>query len=294
MEIHYIDEFITLAEIGNYLEAADALYLSQSTLSRHIQSIENDLGVQLFNRTTRKVELNAFGKVFLPYARQIQALKADYQKALSEQIKDQNSNITIGTIPTMAQYHITDILSRFQNEHPDYNLNIVDADSSELEKMLREGSVDFAFVRTRDRSGTEFQTLPYFTDHIVAIFPRSHPLADSESVSLDQLKAESFLFLSKGSMMHTLAISACKAAGFYPHVAFTGHRAENIVDLVGRGMGIGLLTRQPLTYIDTSNVAIVDVIPQFTTSISLTYPSEQSLSPTARQFLKFYKSLGII
>lgn len=294
MEINYINEFITLVEIGNYLEAADALYLSQSTLSRHIQSIENDLGVQLFNRTTRKVELNEFGKVFLPYARQIQSLKTDYTHALARQLKNQSSSITIGTIPTMSQYHITDILSRFQTEHPDFNLNIVDADSSDLEKMLRDGNCDFAFIRTHERSDTEFEKLPFFIDHIVAVFPNKHPLALAESVSLDQLKAESFLFLSKGSMMHTLAISACKAAGFTPHVAFTGHRAENIVDLVGRGMGIGLLTRQPLTYINTDNVSIVDVIPQFTTSISLTYKSEQTLSPTARQFLKFYKSLGII
>lgn len=294
MEINYINEFITLVEIGNYLEAADALYLSQSTLSRHIQSIENDLGVQLFNRTTRKVELNEFGRIFLPYARQIQSLKTDYIQALSKQLKSQNNHITIGTIPTMSQYHITDILSRFQTEHSDFSLNIIDADSSDLEVMLREGSCDFAFIRTHEKSDSEFEKLPFFTDHIVAIFPNRHPLASAESVSLDQLKAESFLFLSKGSMMHTLAISACKAAGFTPHVAFTGHRAENIVDLVGRGMGIGLLTRQPLAYIDTQNVSIIDVIPQFTTSISLTYKSEQALSPAARQFLKFYKSLGII
>lgn len=293
MEINYINEFITLAEIGNYLEAADALYLSQSTLSRHIQSVENDLGVQLFNRTTRKVELNEFGRLFLPYAKQMRALQADYTKALSERIKNQNRNITIGTIPTMTQYHITELLSRFQNEHPDYNLNIVGADTSELDKMLREGSCDFAFIRTRDPSEGEFQKLPYFTDHLVAVFPCDHPLASSQVVTLDQLKGESFLFLAKGSMMHTLAISACKAAGFSPNVAFTGHRAENILDLVSRGMGIGLLTKQPLSFIDTKDVAIIDVVPQFTTSILLAYKSEQSLNPTARQFLKFYKSLGI-
>ena len=293
MEINYIKEFITLAEIGNYLEAADTLYLSQSTLSRHIQSVENDLGVQLFNRTTRKVELNEYGKLFLPYAKQIQALQADYTKALSEQIKNQNSNITIGTIPTMSQYHITELLSRFQEENPDYNLNIVGADTSELEKMLREGSCDFAFIRTRDSSEVEFQKLPYFTDHMVAVFPCDHPLASSQAVSLDQLKGESFLFLPKGSMMHSLAISACKSAGFSPHVAFTGHRAENILDLVSRRMGIGLLTKQPLSFIDTKDVAIIDVVPQFTTSILLAYKSEQMLNPTARQFLKFYKSLGI-
>lgn len=292
MEINYINEFLTLVEMGNYLEAADALYLSQSTLSRHIQSIENDLGVQLFNRTTRKVELNDFGRTFLPYARKIQELKSDYTKALTCQIKNHKTTITIGSVPTMTQYHITDVLSRFQNENPDFTLNIISADTSELKKMLLENTCDFAFIRSHGNSANDLETLPYFVDHMVAIFPHNHPLANSVSVSLNQLKTESFLFLPKGSLMYSLAMSACESAGFAPNVAFTGHRAENIVDLVGRGMGIGLLTKQPLTFIDTSNVTIVDVVPQFTASISLAYKSEPSLSVTAKQFLKFYRSLG--
>lgn len=292
MEINYINEFITLVEIGNYLEAADTLYLSQSTLSRHIQSIENDLGIQLFKRTTRKVELSNFGKTFLPYAKKIQELKFSYTAALENQLKSHKSMITIGAIPTMSQYHITGLLSRFQNENPAFTLNIIGADTADLKKMLLDGSCDFAFIRSHGNSADVLETLPYFTDHMVAVFPKEHPLSDCVSVSLDQLKGESFLFLPKGSLMYTLAKSSCESAGFSPHVAFTGHQAENIIDLVGCGMGIGLLTRQPLNFLDTSGVSIVDVVPQFTTSILLAYKSAQSLSAAAKQFFKFYKSLG--
>jgi DNA-binding transcriptional LysR family regulator len=293
MEINYINEFITLVETGNYLEAADELYLSQSTLSRHIQSIENDLGVQLFNRTTRKVELNEFGKTFLPYARQIQQLKNDYTEILANQLKNVSTTISIGAIPTMVQYHITDILARFQKENSDFSIHITEADSSELEKMLQDGRCEFAFIRTGNNEKSDFEMLPYFTDHMVAVFPLEHPLANSESVSLDQLKKESFLFLPKGSTMYSFAMAGCKSAGFSPRIAFTGHRAENIVDLVSRGIGIGLLTKQPLSFIDTQKVSVVDVVPQFTTEISLDYKSEQSLNASARQFLNYYKSLGI-
>jgi DNA-binding transcriptional LysR family regulator len=293
MELNYINEFITLVETGNYMEAADELFLSQSTLSRHIQSIENDLGVQLFNRTTRKVELNEFGKTFLPFARQIQELKTDYTKALADQLKHVSTTISIGAIPTMIQYHITDILARFQETNPDFSIHITEADSSELEKMLLDGRCEFAFIRTGTNEKNEFEMLPYFTDHMVAVFPQNHPLANAESVSLGQLKQESFLFLPKGSMMYSVAMDGCKAAGFSPRIAFTGHRAENIVDLVSRGVGIGLLTRQPLSFIDTQKVSVVDVVPQFNTTISLAYKSDQGLNASARQFLNYYKSLGI-
>ena len=82
MQIDYIKEFIILAEIGNFLEAADHLFMSQSTLSRHIKSLEDDLGTPLFDRTTRKVSLNEYGHLFLPYAREISKIQYNYTTEL--------------------------------------------------------------------------------------------------------------------------------------------------------------------------------------------------------------------
>ncbi len=294
MEINYIDEFIKLVEIGNFQEAADKLYVSQSTLSRHIQSLENDLGVQLFNRTSRKVELNRFGEEFLSYAKQITALKDEYMQSISSQLELEDHLITLGVIPTMSRYHITDVLSGFQEENQDYQLKIIEADTAQLKDMLLDGTCDFAFIREYGEQESKLQRYPYFSDQLVAIIPQDHPLlSDQDSVSLSQLKLEPFLLLSEGSLMYSLAFDACKSSGFTPNVVFTGNNAENIIDLAGHGMGIGLLTRQPLAPLDTSNVRILDVVPQFVTQISLACRSEDTLSPSAWTFLKYYKSLGI-
>lgn len=301
MEIDYMNEFITLAEIGNYMETADTLYLAQSTLSRHIQSIEKDLGVPLFNRTTRKVELNNFGRLFLPYAKQIQLLKDAYTKALAEELRSQTNHITIGTIPSMTQYDISSVLARFHEEFPAYNLDIISADSTILEKLLLDGSCDFAFVRTGQNPDAKFQRLHYFTDSMVAVIPRNHPLASSESIALTQLKDESFLLLSDTSSLllsdtstiRSFAVSVCRDAGFEPHVGFIGNRTENIIDLVKRGMGIGLMAKRPLSHVETTDVAILNVLPQLTSCISLAFLSEQALSPSAKKFLKFYQTLEL-
>ena len=82
MELSYIREFVVLAETGNYLEAADALFIAQSSLSRHIKSIELDLGSPLFDRTTRKVVLNGFGQAFLPYAKKMVEIQEEYENVL--------------------------------------------------------------------------------------------------------------------------------------------------------------------------------------------------------------------
>ena len=78
MDIDYIHEFVVLADTGNYMEAADKLFLTQSSLTRHIQKLEADLGVLLFDRSTRHIELNKYGNLFMPYARQISQLQKEY------------------------------------------------------------------------------------------------------------------------------------------------------------------------------------------------------------------------
>ena len=137
MEIDYICEFSVLAETCNFLEAADQLFISQSSLSRHLKTLEKELGVPLFDRTTRSVTLNGFGQLFLPYARQIAAIRYEYTTAIGNAVNAEHGNIRIGSIPVMTQYRITDVMMRFRQENPRFTLDVIEADSNQLTKMLR-------------------------------------------------------------------------------------------------------------------------------------------------------------
>ena len=79
MEVQYVREFLTLVKYGNYLAAADELFISQSTLSKHIFALEKELGLSLLNRTTRKVQLNQYGAAFLPYAQKMVEADSDFR-----------------------------------------------------------------------------------------------------------------------------------------------------------------------------------------------------------------------
>jgi DNA-binding transcriptional LysR family regulator len=118
MEINYLREFVVLAQTGNFMEAADLRYCSQSTLSKHIQNMESELGVPLFDRTTRKVALSTFGQLFLPYAKQIAELEDKYTAVLQSSLGTDREILTLGSIPALAQYKITDVLIDFKKSHP--------------------------------------------------------------------------------------------------------------------------------------------------------------------------------
>lgn len=289
MEINYIREFVMLAEVGNYLETADKLFIAQSSLSRHIKALEEELGAPLFDRTTRKVTLNHFGKLFLPYAKEISRIQYEYTTAFYNETKSVRGEVTVGSIPSMAQYHITDVLVRFQKENRSFVLNMIEGDSLQLIDLLRKEECDFAFLRETDDTTNEFNKLPFTTDHLAAICPVGHPLAGLPAVSFAQLKSVPLLVIGKDTFMYSLCVSECHKAGFEPEIVFTGKRADNIIDLVAKGMGIALLMRKPAQYMVNDQIAIVDILPKVTTTISLAFGRSQQMSTAATHFYNSVK-----
>lgn len=295
MELNYIRHFVALAESGNYLETADALFMAQSSLSRHIKSLERELGAPLFDRTTRKVVLNDFGKAFLPYARAMLEIQDECSKVLQDYLDSVSSIINAASIPAMAQYHITDVFAGFQEENPGCRLHITEADSTKIWQLLEEGKCECGFIRAADMAGVpkDMRQIAFTTDHLVAVLPAKHPLAKEKTVSLHMLQHEKFLFLDRETSMYRICTNACREAGFEPDVAFTGFRGENLIDLAAKGMGVALLTRKPIgDKADKADkaVALADIEPPIETTVSLAYSGKRKLPAAARRFIDYVKN----
>ena len=287
MNIEHIAEFAVLAQVGNYLEASELLFISQSTLSKHIQSMERELGVRLFDRSTRRIALTEEGRTFLPYAKKIATLRHEYTVAL-EQTRGTQS-LTIGSLPIMAPYGITSAIMDFQHDNPHVQVRIVEGDAAELKSAMRAGELEVAFIRDDGADEREFRKMPFAEDHLVAVLRASHPLARRDSIQLEELSNEFFLLLPAGSVVHTLAVDACVEHGFSPHIIYTGQRAENILDLVARGAGVSLLTEKPTTSLvrDNDQVVLVDVTPPVRHDVCVFTLRDAELSEPARRFIDY-------
>ncbi len=285
METDYLKEFIVLSETGNYLQAAEELFIAQSSLSKHIKALEIELGVPLFNRTPRKVELTSYGKSFLKCAQQIVDIQYSFQRDLANQLDEKQQTLRIGSIPLMAPYRITDIIMKYQRENEHCTINLLEEESFTLKEMLRKNKCDLAFIREEGDTNEEFAKFPYTSDHLVAILPSTHPLAKRSSLQLEELKDENFLLLQPDSLLYSISTTACQKAGFTPNIAYTGKRAENIMDLVEKGMGVSLLMEKPILSLATPKVSIVDVTPTVSTNIYIYYKKNIPLSAAAKKFL---------
>ena len=285
-------EFVVLAQTGNFMEAADLLYCSQSTLSKHIRNMEAELGVPLFDRTTRKVAVSRFGQLLLPYAKQIAELEDKYTAILQSGVATDREVLTLGSIPALAQYRITDVLVDFKKSHPQSTVNVMQAGSAEMKRMVRQRKCELAFVRDTDEVDDDLVKIPYAVDPLVAVLPINHPLARKKTIPLRVLANEGLLLVDKQTMLYKLCASACEQSGFEPKVAYTDHSVENLVDLVAKGMGVALLTKQLALYVARPEAAIVDISPTVPTRISLCYLRGVELSDAARHFVLCAQAQG--
>ena len=269
MDISRFGEFTILAQSRTFLDAADLLFMSQSTLSKHIMAMERELGCKLIDRSRRHVTLTTQGETFLPYAQKIAALQHRYLAALQLGNDEPLEHITVGSIPIMAPYGITDAVIDFQQANPSYSVELIEGEGEELKQMLMREEIDLAFIRDARTDEPEFKKIPFATDRLVAVLPLEHPLASRPSLQIDDLIDENFLMLPQGSFVSELAAALCSEAGFKPRVTFTGKRAENIISLVARGAGISLLMRKPTESLADGKAALIPIEPEATTEVRI-------------------------
>ena len=285
MEIGYLKEFVVLAHTGNFMEAANILYSSQSALSKHVKSMDSELGLPLFDRTTRKVRISKFGQLLLPYAKHITELQDQYTAILQNSLENDQEILTLGSIYGLAQYKITDVLVKFKKTRAESTLNVLQASSRDLKEMLRQRKCELAFIRDLEDVDNEFVQISYFTDSIVAVLPITHSLANQKTIPLVMLKDEDFLLPLQETMPYRLSMQACEQSGFEPRVAYNDPEMENLIDLVIKGMGVSLVLKQLVLYHSHPRIAIVDVTPSVSTQINLCYLKGVKLSDAARHFV---------
>lgn len=296
MELNYVKEFLELAENCNFQETADSLFIAQSTLSRHMKALEEDLGVQLFDRTMRNAKLSDAAQLFLPYARDLIQIEERGRKMLADYIRSSQGTITIGAIPSMSHYNINEILAEFSKKYKSFSLNLIEGDTMELAQMLQEGLLDFAYMR--DVSGDnemwqQFSRICIGHDYLSAVISKSHPLANRESISIKELQNEKLILLGKESFAYSMSVSCCHRAGFEPHIVFTGKHARNLISMAGSNLGILLLNELSAMHYKTDQVTIIRLVPEIKTQIVLAYNGKKSKMTKAAQFFLTYIANGL-
>ncbi len=294
MDMQYSREFIALADLGSFSEAADVLFLAQSTLSRHIQALEKELGSQLFRRTTRRVELTELGKKYYPYAKRMVEAEDECEAALTRESRGHSQVLTCLVTAAVAKYGIADILRQVGEEHPDWKVNIIVKrnNAAALELMKAERG-DLAVLReASEKPDGDASRVTFLRDPYLLIVPAGHRLAGESSVSYSQLQDEHVILLPEDNIQHRKYLSGCRAAGFVPQNIQIAYPSETLIDMVRMNLGISLLLENRVAHIQDSKIRAIRLTPPEYVYINLLCPARGGISETARAALTTFKRLS--
>ncbi len=285
MDTGYIREFVMLAECLNYSEAAERLFISQSSLSKHIQTLERDLGAALFVRTTRSIRLSGAGAVYLPYAKKLAALCGEAEIAVDDFRRRASTSLTIAIMQNPQYYDMAKYIMSFRRAHPDVAFSMVEGDEFQLYDLFQRKLVNVFPTFSTFRGLEDFAFMPLAESAMVALLPAGHPLAEAGSVSLQQLAGERLLLPARNGALSALVHTAFHREGLEPDVIYEGS-STGCIDLVRGGMGTALHAREfAAALTGGGDIVTVPLEPALPFSYGLGHRDVNDLSPAEQVYL---------
>ena len=283
MEIQQLYYYMELCKQKNFTEAGYACNMTQGALSKQIRKLENELGITLIRRNTRKFELSKEGEIFLSYAKK---MTGTYEEMLKNVQK--NQEIKIGCMPVLAPYHFARLVADFRKEYPDIKLVIDERIASEIQE--NSDRYDFLILRENmmeDQKKFRFSQL--YDDKLCAVLYEKHPLYGRDRLQLKELKDDVFIFPERGSGSYEVFYKSCEKAGFEPKIAFEFPQANTIMSFVSEGVGITITFSTVYREAKCAGVKMIPLEDELHSVISLFYRKNNPLDYAKKQFLNYVR-----
>jgi DNA-binding transcriptional LysR family regulator len=237
-----IEAFLEVASRQNLSRAAEALFVSQPTLTARLQSLESSLGEQLFVRTRRGMRLTEAGEAFLPYAEHAVAALADGRERLVELRRGVVGRLVLGAPPTVSTYTLPAMLARFNAAHPGVRLAVKTGTSEEILQMVLHDQVQLGIMRSLVHQ--EIQSVPLYTDALVLIAGPGHRLAEpgtGRRARMADLDGEVLVLFGRSSSFLEFTTATFRQAGVLPNSVLELDNIEAAKKMVEQGLGVSLV-----------------------------------------------------
>ncbi|HEY2436702.1 MAG TPA: LysR family transcriptional regulator, partial [Solirubrobacteraceae bacterium] len=278
---------VALAEEGSFTRAAESEHIAQPAVSQQIRRLEDELGLALVERTTRRVSLTEAGELLVVRARRIMAEIEAAEIELQALRGMYAGHVTLGAMHTMGPVDVSLALALFAARHPNVQLTVREHASEEMAGMLRADELDLAFLSVTERVESHGLGLHQLvSEELVVLLPLEHRLARRKNVRMVELADEPFISFREGARLRELLMAAGRSANFEPRITLESNESQRVRRLVSRGLGVAILPRSDAEG-PGADVAVAELIePSLSRDITLAWREGRRLSPAAAEFLE--------
>ncbi|MDN6861760.1 MULTISPECIES: LysR family transcriptional regulator [Pseudomonas] len=284
MNLRTLRAFVEVVRQGGFSQAAEVVSLTQSTVSKAVKTLEEELGMPLLNRLGHRNQLTAAGEIAY---RRAQVLLAEHSDLLGE-INDlrglKRGMLRIGLPPVGCGVLFATMFATYRSRYPDIDIELTEYGSKRLRECLEEGEVDLAALLLPIDEGFDYQ--PVRNEPLIAVLPMNHPLAGRECIDFTDLADSPFILFEAGFALNAKILAACERKGVTPRVTARSGQIDFIVDLVAAGLGVAFLPRMLAHKHQHAGIALVALDePHTDWHIALAWRANAHLPPAARAWL---------
>jgi DNA-binding transcriptional LysR family regulator len=241
MQLRMLRAFVEVVRQGGFSQAAKAIFATQSTVSKSVQSLEAELGAVLFDRVGHKSSLTVAGEIVYRRAQRILAERDDLLAELDEVRGLKRGLLRLGLPPLGSDTLFAPLFATFRGRYPGIDIRLVEHGSRRLEEMLLAGELDLAGLLAP--VGPEFDVQQVRREPLMALMTTSHPLASGDKIGIQALAAHPFILFEEGFALNPIILAACTRRGVTPTIIARSGQIHFIVELAAAGLGIAFLPR---------------------------------------------------
>jgi DNA-binding transcriptional LysR family regulator len=296
INLNQLRVFVAVARLGNFTRAAERLHLSQPSMSLHIRQLEQDLGVRLFDRSTRSVALTRAGDDFLPTAERLLDDVQSAVAAVADLAARRRGRVAVAVLPSVAAELLPRAMAALHAHHPDITVSLRDDVAEQIPARVRSGEVDFG-LGAIDSIDADIAGSPLVGDELIAVFPPSHALArgngsaPSVKITWRALAKFPFVAMSRDSSVRRLTEQAFAHNGLVLEPAFEAKYMSTAIGIVAHGLGVGTLPSSAVSMAQHAGLAHAEIRgPVMKRQIGIITRRGRSLSPAAEALVAALKT----
>jgi DNA-binding transcriptional LysR family regulator len=281
-DIHDLQAFVAVAERGSFRQAATDLFLSQSALSRRIEKLEEALGVKLFERTTRRVQLTNVGQTFLVNVRTALDSLEDAVLGVADLAAHRTGTVTLACVPSAVWYFLPDVLTRFSARFPRIRVRVHDESAQDVLNLVLGGEADFG-INFTGAENPEIVFEPIYVESYVLAMRRDHPLATRSSLSWKETVDERYISVAKSSGNRSVLDAALAGIEKHPVISCEVNHVSGVLALVDAGMGVAAVPGLSVLPGKQDGIVGVPLVnPEIKRTLGLICKRGHSMAPAAR------------
>jgi DNA-binding transcriptional LysR family regulator len=286
MELRHLRTIVAVAHHRSFTKAAEELFLAQSAISQQLSRLEAEIGIQIFRRSSRSVELTEEGKIILDHAKRVLAEFDDMQGEMEALTGVMRGTVRIGGIYPFGPYDLYGVLAEYRERYPGVAIHMVEDTQDEMLAMLRGDELDCAFASVDpDTIGSEFAGTLLWEEEFVVVAALDHPFASQPSCAWEDLIDEDLVAYRDNSALRRRFESTIGRRGIAPHNAFVCTEMSAVRALAAKGLGVAVLPRS-IAELDGPSVVLRPFRPEpVTWPIALVWRTDRRQPPAAKAFL---------